>query len=104
MRDPRRVHTRMRSTAVRAVLTSAVLAILLIVETPAVQAAISLSLYTSQEQAQQHCPHDTVVWLNLPTRVYHLQGQRWYGRTKNGAYVCKREADAAGARRSLNGQ
>ncbi len=88
----------------RAVLTTGALALLLLFGTPSVPAASSLSLYTSQEEAQQHCPRDTVVWLNLPTRVYHFQGQRWYGRTKNGAYVCKREADAAGARSSLNGQ
>lgn len=104
MRAARHVHTTIRWTTVRAVLASAVLAILLLVGTPAVQAASSSSLYTSEDQAQAHCPHDSIVWLNLPTRVYHFQGQRWYGRTKNGAYVCKREADAAGARSSLNGQ
>lgn len=90
--------------AMRALLVSTTLAILLLAGAPAIEAANSLSLYTSADQAQQHCPHDTVVWLNLPTRVYHFKGQRWYGRTKNGAYVCKTEADAAGARGSLNGQ
>jgi hypothetical protein len=45
-----------------------------------------------------------VVWLNLPSGIYHLKGQRWYGRTKSGAYVCKQEADKAGDRGSLNGQ
>jgi hypothetical protein len=38
-----------------------------------------------------------VVWLNLPSGIYHYSGQRWYGRTKRGAYVCKGEADANGA-------
>ena len=27
-----------------------------------------------------------------------------YGRSKNGAYVCRKEADAAGHREQLNGQ
>ncbi len=88
----------------RSILAGILLAIVLLTAPPAVQAAGSLSLYTSEDLAQQHCPRDVVVWLNLPTRVYHLKGQRWYGRTKNGAYVCKTEADAVGARGSLNGQ
>jgi hypothetical protein len=36
-----------------------------------------------------------VVCLNLPSGIYHFEGQRWYGRTKSGAYVCKKEADQA---------
>ncbi len=54
--------------------------------------------------ARKHCPQDQVVWLNLPTGIYHLQGERWYGRTKNGAFVCRREADAAGDHETRNGQ
>jgi hypothetical protein len=45
-----------------------------------------------------------VVWLNLPTGIYHFQGQRWYGLTNRGAYVCQREADQAGVRATRNGQ
>jgi hypothetical protein len=63
-----------------------------------------LTLYTTQQAAQQHCPQDTVVWLNLPTGIYHFQGQRWYGNTKTGAFVCEKEADTAGDRATLNGQ
>ena len=33
-------------------------------------------------EAQQHCPGDTAVWLNLPSGVYHFAGECWYGRTK----------------------
>jgi hypothetical protein len=62
-----------------------------------------LPLFSSEQKAQQHCPSDIVVWLNLPSGIYHLKGQRWYGRTKNGAYVCKKEADEAGDRPSLKG-
>lgn len=62
------------------------------------------ALFQSEQQAQQHCPTDTVVWLNLPTGVYHFQGQRWYGNTKAGAYVCQKEADASGDRATRNGQ
>jgi hypothetical protein len=33
-----------------------------------------------------------------------LKGQRWYGRTKTGAYVCRKEANVDGDREDLNGQ
>jgi hypothetical protein len=61
-------------------------------------------MFLTETAAQAHCPRDVVVWLNIPTHVYHEKGMRWYGRTKNGAYVCKREADAAGDRDTRNGQ
>jgi hypothetical protein len=66
--------------------------------------ATALEKYGSESQAQQHCPKDTVVWLNLPTMIWHYKGQRWYGRTKNGTYVCEKEAAAAGARATRNGE
>jgi hypothetical protein len=71
---------------------------------PVTQAASSPPIFASEQEAQKHCPSDVVVWLNLPTHIYHLKGQRWYGLTKNGAYVCKQEAVAAGNRGSLNNQ
>ena len=63
-----------------------------------------LTLYPTEQQAQHHCPADTVVWLNTPSGIYHFKGQRWYGRTKHGAFVCMQEADRAGDRATLNGQ
>lgn len=67
-------------------------------------AAAALTLFSTAEQAQQHCPSDVVVWLNLPTHIYHWKDMRWYGNTKNGAYVCKKDADENGNRGTLNGQ
>jgi len=66
--------------------------------------AQALQTFQSKPQAQQHCPSDVVVWLNMPTMIWHLRGQRWYGMTKNGAYVFRQEAAAEGARGSRNGQ
>jgi hypothetical protein len=63
-----------------------------------------LATFPTQQLAQQHCPSDTGVWLNLPTGIYHFQGQRWSGNTKSGAYVCQHEADQAGDRATRNGQ
>jgi len=63
-----------------------------------------LTTFPSEQQAEQHCPTDTVVWLNLPSGIYHYRDERWYGNTRNGAYVCQREADRAGDRATRNGQ
>src|SRR5580700_8645206 len=57
-----------------------------------------LTTYPTAQDAQQHCPEDLVVWLDSPTRTYHYRGQRWYGSTKNGTYVCRNEAKNAGMR------
>jgi hypothetical protein len=60
--------------------------------------------FQSEQQAKQHCPNDSIVWVNTKTGVYHLKGERWYGATKDGAYVCRKEADAEGDRMTRNGQ
>jgi hypothetical protein len=40
---------------------------------------------------------DPVVWENLSSsKVYHLQGDKYFGATKKGQYACKSAADAAG--------
>jgi len=52
--------------------------------------------FSTARAVQQHCPHDTVVWLNTRTGIYHRKGHPWYGTTMHGAYVCEREARAAG--------
>jgi hypothetical protein len=61
-------------------------------------------LFDTEASAQAHCPRDVVVWLNIPSGIYHYKGERWYGRTKHGAYTCEKEAIAAGDRASENGQ
>jgi len=66
--------------------------------------AQALTLFDSESAAQAHCPHDIVVWLNTRSGIYHYKGERWYGNTKHGAYVCEKEAIAAGDRATENGQ
>lgn len=63
-----------------------------------------LTLYNNEFEAQCHCPNDVIVWLNLPTKIWHPKGGRWYGTTNNGSYVCKNDAASSGCRGSLNGQ
>jgi hypothetical protein len=79
--------------------------VLLLVGSPAFTNAAQLpTLFSTERQAQQHCPRDIVPWLNIPSGIYHFKGERWFGRTKNGAYVCEKEADQAGDRATRNGQ
>ena len=50
------------------------------------------------------CPGDRKVWVNTRTGVYHLEGERWYGRTKQGQFECEKAAIAEGDRETRNGQ
>lgn len=56
--------------------------------------------FSSLTEAQKSCGSDTVVWANLRTRVYHLDGSRWFGKTKKGAYFCKSAVEKAGVHAS----
>lgn len=58
--------------------------------------------FASEAQAKARCPGDTVVWLNTESNIYHFASGRNYGKTKNGAYMCERDAAAAGARAAKN--
>jgi hypothetical protein len=42
------------------------------------------------------CSGSDIVWVNLKSKSYHETGDPFYGRTKNGKYMCKAAADAAG--------
>ncbi len=41
-----------------------------------------------------------LVWVNKETKVYHVQGDRWYGKTKSGQYMTIADAQKAGFRPS----
>lgn len=43
------------------------------------------------------------VWVNLDSKIYHFQGDRYYGKTKNGKYMSEQEAIQAGYRASKTG-
>ena len=54
----------------------------------------------SEAEAKARCPTDTVVWVNTKSHIYHYAGTRSYGTTKQGAYMCQADANAAGDRAS----
>jgi hypothetical protein len=58
--------------------------------------------YQTEAQAKARCPGDTVVWVNLDSKIYHYSSYRNYGHTKNGAYMCERDTAAAGHRAARN--
>ncbi len=49
------------------------------------------------------CPGDRIVWVNTRSGVYHFQGQRYFGSTQQGKYICQRDADAEGDRPTKSG-
>lgn len=59
-----------------------------------------LSLFRYEDQAQRHCPGDTIVWLDFRTQRYYAKGQRRYASGSAGSFVCRNEARGSGYRRS----
>ena len=43
-----------------------------------------------------NCGATQPVWVNLHTKAWHEPGDPYYGRTKNGAYMCASDAAAKG--------
>ena len=39
---------------------------------------------------------DAVVWVNTESKVYHLSGTTYYGKTKHGKYACESDAKSMG--------
>lgn len=60
--------------------------------------------FATEAQAKASCPTDTVVWVNLRSRIYHFSGTHNYGTTRGGAYMCERDTAAQGMRAAKNEQ
>ena len=58
--------------------------------------------FAEEAQAKTHCRADTVVWVNTDSKIYHFTGYSDYGRTKQGAYMCERDAKAGNFRAAKN--
>ena len=42
------------------------------------------------------------VWVNTETHVYHKEGSKWYGKTKNGKYLSEQDAIKEGDHAAKN--
>ncbi len=58
--------------------------------------------FSTEALAKARCPTDTVVWVNLSSKIYHFANSKDYGKTKNGAYMCEKDASAQGTRAAKN--
>jgi hypothetical protein len=68
--------------------------------TPRGSATLEAGQFADEASAKARCSTDTVVWVNLPSKIYHFAGTKSYGTTKRGAYMCEKEAIAAEDRAS----
>ena len=67
-----------------------------------VPAPVAANEFSTEAQAKARCPSDTVVWVNLTSKIYHFSGTKNYGNTKHGAYMCERDTAAVGMRAAKN--
>jgi hypothetical protein len=58
--------------------------------------------FSTEAQAKAQCGPDTVVWANLQSKIYHFAGNKDFGTTKSGAFMCERQATAQGIRAAKN--
>lgn len=73
--------------------------------------AMMLQAVVAEAQTSYHvpprslkCPGDKIVWLNTRSHIYHFQGERYFGSTEHGKFLCEHAADAEGDRPTRNGQ
>ena len=62
----------------------------------------ALIAFRTEQQAQEHCPNDDVVWVDPQSAAYNLKTSASYGRAGAGRYACRGEAENAGMRGMVN--
>src|SRR5215472_15938851 len=57
---------------------------------------VVLSAFRTEQQAKEHCPKDSIVWLDPHSGLFELKGHGSYGTSGTGRYTCRGEAERAG--------
>jgi hypothetical protein len=72
----------------------------------AILMALPCVAQTTQQSppAGMTCPNDKIVWVNTNSHVYHFEGERYFGNTARGKFLCEHAADKEGDRPTHNGQ
>lgn len=65
---------------------------------PITAAPAAANEYKTEADAKRACGADPVVWANLSTKALHPTGDRYYGKTKEGAFMCQSVAVKEGMR------
>lgn len=66
-------------------------------------ASSTSSTGTETEVAPRTAPAAGMVWVNTDSKIYHYEGDRWYGKTKEGKFMTEDDAIKAGYRASKEG-
>ena len=64
--------------------------------------ALPLALFRYEAQAEVHCPHDVVVWLDFRRRAYYTSRQKRYALGATGSFVLLRNGNGEAADTSRN--
>jgi len=70
----------------------------------AAQPSGTMNSGASSTQSGQTPPQAGMVWVNLDSKVYHREGDRWYGKTKHGKFMSEADAQKAGYRAAKTGK
>lgn len=52
--------------------------------------------FSSESAAKESCGTNPVVWVNKSSKVIHPSGDKYFGKTKSGAFMCQNTAEQAG--------
>ena len=70
---------------------------------PATAPAAAPKTASASPTVAQTPPSPGMVWVNLETKVFHREGDPWYGKTKKGKFMSEADALKAGYREAKKG-